>query len=130
MRAPTKGVVLIWNNIVPYRLNITYHLTPNLAIYQRAMSRIMLTFCFGKKRRPLARAQQDPENVGNKSVMLRGVHPSIYLGLMLSHRVLNANLFACYDKGPSRAYSELHKDLGVRGHPASGVGSAFDARKR
>lgn len=54
----------------------------------------------------------------------------IYLGFMLSHRVPNADLFACYDKDPSRAHSELHKNIGVRGNPASGVGSAFNARER
>lgn len=54
----------------------------------------------------------------------------IYPGLMLSHRVPDADLFVCCDKDPSRAYSELHKDLGVRGNPTSGVGSAFNARER
>lgn len=54
----------------------------------------------------------------------------IYLGLMLSHGVSDTNPFAYCDKDPSRAHSELHKDLGVRGSPTSGVGSAFNARER
>ena len=37
----------------------------------------------------------------------------IYLGLMLSHGIPDANPFAYCDKDPSRAYSELHKDLGI-----------------
>ena len=73
-KSPDNGVVLIWNNIVHYRPKSTHHETLNLAVYQRAISGIMLTFCFGKKRRPLSRAQQNPENVGNKSGMLRGGH--------------------------------------------------------
>lgn len=70
-------LVLIWNNIVHYRPKSTHHETLNLAVYQRALSGIMLTFCFGTKRRLLSRAQQDPENVGNRSGMLRGGHPHL-----------------------------------------------------